>query len=118
VNALNQSAGDRRGRAQPSGPDQATKVPPTEMPILRRLADSDQPALSADAARSILRFRFSASDKRRMNRLAAKNRQGKLMSEEEPVLSNDIRVGRTLGILQSKARQSLKAIRKSASGDE
>jgi len=88
------------------------------MAILRRVVDSDQPALSTDAARAILRFRFSAADKRRLNRLAAKNRQGKVTSEEEVELSNYIRVGQTLGILQSKARRSLKATRKSASGDE
>ncbi len=52
-----------------------------------------------------------------MNRLAAKNREGQLTPEEEEELSNYIRVGQTLGILQSKARRSLKAQR-SASGDE
>jgi hypothetical protein len=95
-----------------------TTVPTSEMAILRRVVDSDQPVLSAEAARAILRLRFSASDRGRMNRLAAKNRQGKLKSEEEVELSNYIRVGQTLGILQSKARRSLKAIRKSESGDE
>ena len=95
-----------------------TTVPTSEMAILRRVVDSDQPVLSADAARAILRLRFSASDRGRINRLAAKNRQSKLKSEEEVELSNYIRVGQTLGILQSKARRSLKAIRKSESGDE
>jgi hypothetical protein len=95
-----------------------TAVPTSEMAILRRVVDSDQPVLSADAARAILRLRFSALDTRRMNRLAAKNRQGKLKSEEEEELNNYIRVGQTLGILQSKARRSLKAIRKSDSGAE
>jgi hypothetical protein len=93
-------------------------VPTSEMAILRRVVDSDQRVLSEDAARAILRLRFSAPDRGRMNRLAAKNRQGKLKSEEEVELSNYIRVGQTLGILQSKARRSLKAIRKSESGDE
>ena len=46
-----------------------------------------------------------------MNRLAAKNRQGKLKPEEVVELDNYIRVGQTLGILQSKARRSLKASR-------
>jgi hypothetical protein len=90
-----------------------TTVPTSEMAILRRVVDSDQQVLSAEAARAILRLRFSASDKARMNRLAAKNRQGKLTSEEEVALGNYIRVGQTLGILQSKARRSLKEIRKS-----
>jgi len=95
-----------------------TIVPTSEMAILRRVVDSDQRVLSPDAARAILRLRFSASDRGRMNRLAAKNRQGKVKSEEEVELNNYIRVGQTLGILQSKARRSLKAIRKPESGDE
>lgn len=33
----------------------------SEMAILRRVVDSDQPVLSADAAKAILRLRFSAS---------------------------------------------------------
>ncbi len=58
-------------------------APTSEMAILRRVVDSVREVLSEDAARAILRLRFSASDKARMNRLAAKNRQGKLTSEEE-----------------------------------
>jgi hypothetical protein len=90
------------------------------MAILRRVVDpdSDKPILSAEAARAMLRLRFSAADKRRMNRLAARNRQSKLKPEEEVELSNYIRVGQTLGILQSKARRSLKAIPRSESGGE
>jgi len=95
-----------------------TTVPTSEMAILRRVVNSDHRVLSADAARALLRMRFSASDRGRMNRLAAKNRQGKLKSEEEIELSNYIRVGQTLGILQSKARRSLKEIRESESGDQ
>jgi hypothetical protein len=90
-----------------------TTDPTSEMAILRRVVDSDQRVLSEDAARAILRLRFSASDKARMNRLAAKNRQGKLTSEEEVALTNYIRVGQTLGILRSKARRSLKEVPRS-----
>ena len=92
-----------------------TTVPPSEMTILRRVvdSDSDQTTLSADSARALLRLNFSASDKKRMNRLAAKNRLGKLKPDEEVELNNYIRVGQTLGILQSKARRSLKAVGKS-----
>jgi hypothetical protein len=95
-----------------------TAIATSEMSILRRVVDSDQPVLSTEAARALLRLRFSAPDRARMNRLAAKNRQGKLKPDEEIELSNYIRVGQTLGILQSKARRSLKAIRESQSGDE
>jgi hypothetical protein len=93
-------------------------VTTSEMAILRRVVDPEHPFQSADAARAILRLRFSASDRGRMNRLAAKNRLGKLKPEEELELENYIRVGQTLGIFQSKARRSLKAIRRSEPGDE
>jgi len=95
-----------------------TTVPTSEMAILRRVVDSGQRVLSADAARAFLRLRFRAPDRGRMNRLTAKKRQGKLKPEEEVELNNYIRVGQTLGILQSKGRRSLRAIRKSKSGDE
>ncbi len=93
-------------------------VTTSEMAILRRVVDPEQPFRSVDAAKAILRMRFSASDRARMNRLAAKNRQGKLNLEEEVELDNYIRVGQTLGIFQSKARRSLKAARDLESGDE
>jgi hypothetical protein len=82
----------------------------SEMAILRRVVDPSRPFQSADAARAILRMRFGASDRARMNRLAAKNRRAKLAPGEEAALDNYIRVGQTLGILQSKARRTLKAI--------
>jgi len=83
----------------------------SEMAILRRVVDPEKPFPSVEAARAILRLRFSARDQARMNRLAAKNREGKLTPAEEEELDNFIRVGQTLGILQSKARRSLKAHR-------
>jgi hypothetical protein len=85
-----------------------TANPPSEMTILRRVVDAERQVLSTEAARSILRLRFGASDRDRMNRLAAKNRDGKLTHVEEEELNNYIRVGQTLGILQSKARCALK----------
>ena len=93
-------------------------VTTSEIAILRRVVDPDEPFQSADAARAILRLRFSARDRARMSRLAAKNRLGKVKPEEEVELENYIRVGQTLGIFQSKARRSLKAIREFKSGDE
>jgi hypothetical protein len=79
----------------------------SEMAIFRRIVDTDQPALSIAAARAILRLNFGQSDRDRMNELAAKNRQGELTPDEDEELGNYIRVGQTLGILQSKARRSL-----------
>jgi hypothetical protein len=90
----------------------------SEMAILRRVVDPDEPFRSVEAARAILGLRFSASDRTRMNRLAARNRHGKLKPEEEEALNNYIRVGQTLGILQSKARRSLKAVGGAEASDQ
>ena len=84
----------------------------SEMAILRRIVDPEQPFLSTEAAKAILRLDFSAADRARMNALAAKNRKGKLTTSDEQELDNYIRVGQTLGILQSKARRSLGVARK------
>lgn len=84
----------------------------SEMAILRRIIEPEQPFLSAEAARAILRLDFNAADRTRMNQLAAKNREGKLTVSDEQELNNYIRVGQTLGILQSKARRSLRAARR------
>ncbi|MDB5386497.1 MAG: hypothetical protein JWM11_2143 [Planctomycetaceae bacterium] len=79
----------------------------SEMAILRRIVDPDQPFLSPEAARSILALEFEKSDRRRMDQLAAKNRSDGLSKAEEEEFSDYIRVGQTLGILKSKARCSL-----------
>jgi hypothetical protein len=85
-----------------SPPDSAS-----EMAILRRVIDLDRRPFSGNAARTILALCFDAADKKRMNTLAAKNQAGGLSNAEEAELNNYIRVGQTLGILQSKTRQSL-----------
>ena len=85
----------------------ATAGASSEMEIFRRIVDAEHTVFSAEAAQAMLRLTFSPSDRERMNELAAKNRQGKLSAREEEELDNYIRVGQTLGILQSKARRSL-----------
>src|SRR5947209_12869246 len=96
----------------------AAITPSSEMAILCRVVDPKEPFQSLDAARAILRLQFRPRDRARMNRLASKNREGKLKPEEEEELNNYIRVGQTLGILQSKARRSLRSIPGSDSGAE
>ena len=96
---------------EPTVKSRSMTTPYSEMGILRRVVDPDQPFLSPDAARAILRLNFSVADRRRMAQLASKNRSGTLKPVEEMELDNFIRVGQTLGILQSKARRSLRATR-------
>jgi hypothetical protein len=81
---------------------------PSEMAILRRVVDRKHSALSQEAAGAILRLDFDATDRKRMNDLAAKNRAGRLTPLEEAELDNFIHVGQMLGILKSKARKALK----------
>lgn len=80
---------------------------PSEMAIFRRLVEQDEPRLSGEAAQAILQLAFSPTDRTRMNRLAEKNRRGKLTPIEDEELNNYIRVGQILGILQSKARRAV-----------
>ena len=80
----------------------------SELDIFRRIVDAEQSPLSVEAAKSLLRLSFSSADQQRMNQLAEKNRQGRIQPEEEAELDHFLRAGQLLGILQSKARQSLK----------
>ena len=80
----------------------------SEAEILSRVIAPDQPSLSEDAARSILTLSFAGQDRDRMNALSEKARDGTLTPAEQAELDSYERVGCLLGILQSKARLSLK----------
>ena len=80
----------------------------TEADILSRVIAPDQPTLSEEAARSILALHFSRQDLDRMEELAEKAREGTLTPAEQAETEGYERVGCLLGILQSKARFSLK----------
>jgi hypothetical protein len=84
-----------------------TVTGPSEVDIFRRIVDPEKPFFSEEAARGILRLQFAKADQERMNKLALRNREGRISPSEEQELENYIRVGQILGILQSKARRSL-----------
>ena len=79
----------------------------TEAAILTRVIDPETPTLSPDAARSILALGFPQKDIDRMNALAEKNRQGKIVPDEDAELNNFLHVGRFIALVQAKARKSL-----------
>jgi hypothetical protein len=83
-------------------------MPNTGTTILERLIMSDEPTLSADAARSILQLDFPARDHERVQKLSAKAQEGTLTKGERAELEEYIRVSDLLALLQSKARLSLK----------
>lgn len=72
---------------------------------------ADEPAFSPEGAQDILGLDFSESDKQRMQELSAKARAGALTAEEDIEAGRYEMLGHLLGILQSKARQSLKSHR-------
>lgn len=87
---------------------QLTELPTKEAAIIARLNIPDRPPLSPEAAEGILAVGFSQADKHRMNALAAKARQGAMTPDEQTEAEAYSRIGSLLGILKSKARQSLK----------
>ena len=79
----------------------------TETAILSRLIDPERSGLAPEAAHYILTLEFKDSDKKRMNELAEKAREGALSSVEEQEVENYRHVGHLLALLRSKARISL-----------
>lgn len=79
-----------------------------EAEILARVIVPEQPSLSQDAAKSILSLSFSQGDRDRMHQLVERAQEGTLSLDERAELDSYERVGSLLGILQSKARVSLK----------
>ena len=63
-------------------------APPSEMDIFRSLVDPEEPFLSPEAARGIMRLDFSAADRQRMNELAARTQprgSSESISFEHPI---------------------------------
>jgi hypothetical protein len=76
--------------------------------ILGRLINPDEPTLSPEAARSILKLTFPKRDKERVDFLLAKNQDGQLTPDERVELNEYLRADAFLSVLKSKARLSLK----------
>lgn len=81
----------------------------TEAGILARLIQTRQDDLSLDAANYFLSLRFDDRDVARMNELSEMARLGTLGTADEAELDSYIHVGNLLAVMQSKARQALRA---------
>ena len=66
-------------------------------------------AMSRDEAKRIVELEFSAEERQRMHELAERNRAGTLAPGDDEELDNFCRVGNTLSLLKSRARQVLKS---------
>ena len=80
-----------------------------ESAIFERVLLPDGARLPIEAARYFLSIGFGPEDKERMHDLAAKARDGALTEAEETEIDVFERVGHVLAILQSRARQALRA---------
>jgi hypothetical protein len=81
---------------------------PTRTAILERLIMPEEPSLSAEAARAILKVTFRPEDRQHVLDLLEKNQEGKLTPNEREELEEYVRVDDLLSLLQSKARLSLR----------
>ena len=89
----------------------------TEALILARLIQASvQPGrpekLSRDAANYLLSIQFPEADVSRMNELSELVQQGALTPSTEAELDSYLLVSNLLAVMQSKARQALRAIEK------
>ena len=79
-----------------------------EYQILSGVISPAEPTLSQAAAQAMLSLTFSDVDRERMRQLAERARQGELSLEDREWLDGYERIGSLLGLLQSKARISLR----------
>jgi hypothetical protein len=79
----------------------------TEVTILARVLINERGQLPRELSRYILNQDFSDRDKTRMHDLAVRNQEDALSPAEKEELFAFAKAGDLLGILQSKARQTL-----------
>jgi len=77
--------------------------------ILERMIKPEEPSLSPEVARHFLQLRFSDAEQARLNALSEKARDGTLTDSEASELDSFVVLSHWIGVLQSKARASLKA---------
>jgi hypothetical protein len=76
--------------------------------ILGRLLQPHKAGFSPEAARDILAMTFRPRDRRRVDALSAKAREGTLSAAERAELEEYLRVADLLAMLKAKARLSLR----------
>jgi hypothetical protein len=85
-----------------------TATPNSEASILARVIEEDPAEITPDVARYLLAMRLPPTDRERVDELSAKACAGSLTPEETAELDGYLHVGTLPGVLQSRARRSLK----------
>ncbi len=86
-----------------------TEIPANPVSILGRVISPEGEPLPRAAAEAILTWTFGENDRKRMNELGAKAREGTLSPAEEAELDGYLTVGHLLTMLHSRARRALNA---------
>ena len=79
-----------------------------EVDIWTEVITPENRDMSPPEANAVLRWQFNDQARQRMEELATRNGQGMLSEGEEQELEAWVNVGQVIGILQAKARLSLK----------
>lgn len=79
----------------------------TDADILDNLVAPELSALSPEAARSLLKLKFTRQATQRIRQLLRKNKQGTITTTERLLLERFLRIGQFLDLVQAKARLSL-----------
>jgi hypothetical protein len=104
-NDFHKSADRRKMRCMKAG----ILTPTTESAIWARIVDPETGDLSRATAQALLQLDFPSDDRLRMDELAAKASAGTLTRGERRNAETYNRVAHLLALLQSKARQTLRA---------
>ncbi len=75
-----------------------------EAAIWARLIESQPHGLTPDAARYLLRFRFTENDQSRLQELAERSQTGTLTEDEGREFDSYLHIGNLLAVMQSEAR--------------
>ncbi len=75
--------------------------------IFARVITPDE-AFPPNLARSVLAWKFSEADRRRVGRLQKKNDDGTITESERRELESYVRVGQFVAVMQARARLALK----------
>ncbi len=80
-------------------------IPSTgEAAIGARLIESQPDGLTPEAARYLLRFRFTENDQSRLQELADRSQAGTLTEDEGREFDSYLHIANLLAVMQSKAR--------------
>jgi hypothetical protein len=80
---------------------------PVDSDIFGRMVADDE-ALPVNVARTVLAWKFPASDVKRIQALQTKNNAGTISDAERQLLESYVRVGQFVAVVQAKARLTLK----------